>query len=68
MCYTIERINDQLKNVCRIEHVRHRSPFHFLMHVLAGLVAYCHLPKKPSLHLDLAQLRLPAAWIADESR
>ena len=48
----IESVNDQLKNVCQIEHSRHRSPYNFLAHLLAGLIAYCHLPKKPSLHLD----------------
>lgn len=48
----IESINDQLKNVCQIEHARHRSPYNFLVHLLAGLAAYCHQPKKPSLHLD----------------
>jgi hypothetical protein len=44
----IETIHDQLKNVCQIEHTRHRSPVHFLVHLLAGLTAYCHLPKNPS--------------------
>ena len=48
----IETINDQLKNVCQIEHTRHRSPLNFLVHLLAGLIAYCHQPKKPSLRLD----------------
>src|SRR5579859_1282999 len=48
----IETIIDQLKNVCQIEHTRHRSPYNFLAHLLAGLIAYCHQPKKPSLHLD----------------
>ena len=57
----IESVNDQLKNVCRIEHTRHRSPSNFLAHLLAGLVAYCHVPKKPSLHLDRDLLSLPAA-------
>ena len=47
----IETIFDQLKNVCQIEHSRHRSPINFLVHLLAGLIAYCHQPKKPSLHL-----------------
>jgi len=47
----IETIIDQLKNVCQSEHSRHRSPFHFLVHLLAGLIAYCHHPKKPSLDL-----------------
>ena len=48
----IETINDQLKNICQIEHTRHRSPINFLINLVAGLIAYCHQPKKPSLHLD----------------
>jgi hypothetical protein len=48
----IETIVDQLKNVCQIEHSRHRSPYNFLVHLLAGLVAYCQQPKKPSLDLS----------------
>jgi hypothetical protein len=48
----IESVNDQLKNICQIEHSRHRSPSNFLVHLLAGLIAFCHQPKKPSLHLD----------------
>ena len=35
----IETIIDQLKNVCQIEHSRHRSPLNFLVHLLAGLAA-----------------------------
>ncbi len=35
----IERINDQLKNGCQIEHSRHRSPFNFLVNTLAALAA-----------------------------
>jgi Transposase DDE domain len=49
----IETIIDQLKNVCQIEHSRHRSPFNFLVHLLVGLAASCHQPKKPSLGLDV---------------
>lgn len=45
----IETIHDQLKNVCQIEHTRHRSPLHFVTHLLAGLIAYTQQPKKPSL-------------------
>lgn len=55
----IETINDQLKNICQVEHSRHRSPANFLINLLGGLIAYCHLPKKPSL--DLGPLALPAA-------
>ncbi len=48
----IETVNDQLKNVCQIEHTRHRSPANFLVHLIAGLVAYAKQPKRPSLNLD----------------
>lgn len=48
----IETINDQLKNISQIEHSRHRSPVNFCVNVLCGLIAYCHQPKKPSLHMD----------------
>jgi hypothetical protein len=47
----IATIFDQLKNISHIEHSRHRSPINFVVHLLAGLIAYCHQPKKPSLHL-----------------
>jgi len=52
----IETINDQLKNVCQIAYTRHRSPFNFVVHLLAGLVAYCHQPKRPSLLQHLPAL------------
>ena len=48
----IESVIDQLKNISQIEHTRHRSPINFFVNVLAGLIAYCHRPKKPSLHLN----------------
>ena len=57
----IESVNDQLKNICQIEHTRHRSAFNFLVHLLSGLIAYCHQPKKPSLHLAGELIALPAA-------
>ncbi len=59
----IETIYDQLKNICQIEHTRHRSPLNFLVNLICGLIAYCHLPKKPSLDLDpdRALLALPGA-------
>jgi len=48
----IESIIDQLKNISQIEHSRHRSPTNFVVHLLAGLLAYSHQDKKPGLHLD----------------
>jgi hypothetical protein len=47
----IETSFDQLKNISQIEHSRHRSPINFCVHLLAGLIAYCRQPKKPSLDL-----------------
>jgi transposase len=55
----IETITDQLKNICQIEHSRHRSPINFLVNLIAGLIAYCHQPKKPSLRLQLPTLTQP---------
>ena len=54
----IETINDQLKNISQIEHTRHRSVLNFMANLMAGLIAYCHRPKKPSLHLRSEDLAL----------
>ena len=47
----IECVIDQLKNISQIEHTRHRSPINAFLNIIAGLIAYCHQPKKPSLNL-----------------
>jgi hypothetical protein len=52
----IESIVDQLKNISQIEHTRHRSPINCFINIIAGLIAYCHQPKKPSLNLFPAGL------------
>jgi hypothetical protein len=46
----IETVNDQLKNMCNIEHTRHRSPINFLVNMVAGLVRYTYFEKKPSIN------------------
>lgn len=51
----IETINDQLKNISQIEHSRHRSIANFMVNVVAGLIAYTHQPRKPSLNLTPSQ-------------
>jgi len=48
----IETINDFLKNICQIEHTRHRSINNFIVNLLSGLVGYSFLPKKPSICPD----------------
>ncbi len=45
----IETINDQLKNLCDIEHTRHRSVYNFFVNLISGIIAYTFLPKKPSI-------------------
>lgn len=52
----IESVVDQLKNISQIEHTRHRSPINCFINIIAGLIAYCHQPKKPSLNLYSAGL------------
>jgi hypothetical protein len=47
----VETVNDQLKNISQIEHTRHRSVANFLVNLLAGISAYTHQPKKPSINL-----------------
>lgn len=57
----IESVNDQLMNLRQIEQTRHRRPANFLVHRECGLIAYCHRPRKPALHLDSNLDALPAA-------
>ena len=40
----IETIIDQPKNIAQIEHTRHPSPGNFMVHLIGGLIAYCHQP------------------------
>lgn len=49
----VESVNDELKNICMIEHTRHRSVDNFLANLIAGLIAYSFLPKKPSLKNEI---------------
>ena len=49
----IETVNDELKNICQIEHTRHRSVDNFATNLVAGLIAYNLLPKKPSMNIEI---------------
>ena len=48
----IETVNDELKNICQIEHTRHRSFENFTTNLLSGLIAYSFFDKKPSINLQ----------------
>jgi len=52
----IETINDFLKNICQIEHSRHRSLINFMVNIASGIIAYSFLPKKPSILSSCAQI------------
>jgi hypothetical protein len=49
----IETINDELKNICQVEHSRHRSLHNFMMNLIAALGAYCFFDKKPAIQFDM---------------
>lgn len=48
----IETINDELKNICSIEHSRHRSFGNFINNTLSAMIAYSFFPKKPSIKYE----------------
>lgn len=52
----IEIINDELKNICQIEHTRHRSWANFFSNLIGGLTAYTFLPKKSSINVELGPM------------
>ncbi len=48
----IETVNDELKNICQVEHSRHRGIVNFMTNMISGLIAYSFLPKKPSIKYE----------------
>ena len=48
----IETVNDELKNICQVEHSRHRSFAGFLLNLLSAVGAYHFFPKKPSINVS----------------
>jgi hypothetical protein len=51
----IETVNDELKNMCQVEHTRHRSISGFLLNVISVIAAYSFFPKKPSIKKDIEE-------------
>lgn len=47
----IECVYDELKNICKLQHTRHRSINNFLFNIMGALCAYSFFPKKPSLNI-----------------
>ena len=48
----IKTVNDELKNICQVEHTRHRSFDNFVTNLLSGLIAYSFFDKKLSINLQ----------------
>ena len=46
----IDTVNDQLKNICQIEHTRHRCFPNFIINLLSTLAAFSFFDKKPSIN------------------
>ena len=58
----VETVCDEHKNICQIEHTRHRSPEGFIVNLISGLIAYSYLPKKPSLNLKIVDQSLALSF------
>jgi hypothetical protein len=54
----IETVNDQLKNICQIEHTRHRCFENFIGNMISALIAYNFQPKKTSLNLEIVDIHI----------
>ena len=51
----IETVNDELKNICQVEHTRHRSLAGFILNIMSAIAAYSFFPKKPSIKKDIEE-------------
>lgn len=51
----IETVNDELKNICQLEHTKHRSISGFLLNIISALAAYSIIPKKLSIKKDIEE-------------
>ena len=52
----IESVFCELKNLCQIEHTRHRSPVNFIVNLLGGVVAYSLFSNKPKMPVSFSPL------------
>ena len=51
----IKKVNDDLKNICQVEHTRHRSVAGFILNSMSAIPAYSFFPKKPSIKKDIEE-------------
>lgn len=50
----VETVIGQLKNICQVEHTRHRAPINALVNIVAAIVAYTLKPRKPSIKVKIS--------------
>ena len=48
---TIETVNDELKNIAKVEHSLYRSLHNFALNILSAIAAYCYFPKEPAINV-----------------
>lgn len=48
----IESVNDELKNICSLQHTRHRSLQGFFNNAITALISYQTFDKKPSINIS----------------
>lgn len=49
--FVIETVNDELKNMCQMEHFRHRSTGNFLKNLVGELIGHSFFKKKPNIKM-----------------
>jgi hypothetical protein len=62
----IETVNDELKNICQVEHTRHRSISGFLLNIMSAIAAYSFFPKKPSIRKDVEETNPEMLMLFDQ--
>ena len=48
----IETVNDELKNIAKVEHSRHRCFDYFIVNLFGAIAAYYLFPKKPCINVQ----------------
>ncbi len=51
----IETINNDLKNLCSIEHFWHRPFQNFLTNLISDLIGYSFFPKRPAIKYEVVK-------------
>lgn len=62
----VETVIGQTKQVCDLEHTRHRSATNAYVNIYASLVAYSFYERKPMASVELSDRLLPigqAEWV-----